>query len=67
MSEQELAIGLCGVAAPIRDGSRTAIAAINVSGPITTISRKRLLNELMPAVVHAAAQISLGLGYSPSP
>lgn len=67
LSEQELAIGLCGVAAPIRDGSRKAIAAINISGPITTISSERLLNELMPAVVDAAAHISLALGYSPSP
>jgi len=42
------------------------VAAINVSGSVTTISRERLKTEIAPAVVKTAAQISLALGYSPT-
>jgi len=40
------------------------VAAINVSGPVTSISRERLKAEIVPAVVKTAAQISLALGWS---
>lgn len=66
ISDQELAIGLRGVAAPIRDGQGRAVAAINVSGPTSTISPERLERELLPAVLATAERISLGLGYAPS-
>lgn len=66
VSDEELAVGLRAVAAPIRDASQKAVAAINVSGSVTTISRERLKTEIAPAVVKAAAQISLALGYSPT-
>ena len=65
ISDQELAVGLRGVAAPIRDRSRRAVAAINVSGPTSTISRERLEQDIMPAVVATAARISQALGYTP--
>ncbi len=39
-----------------------AVAAINVSGSVTTLSRERLKAEIIPAVVKTAAQISLALG-----
>jgi IclR family pca regulon transcriptional regulator len=64
ISDQELAVGLRGVAAPIRDRSRRAVAAINVSGPTSTISRERLEQAIMPAVVATAARISQALGYT---
>jgi IclR family pca regulon transcriptional regulator len=66
INDEELAIGLRAVAAPIRDLSQKTVAAINVSGPVTTISLRRLKNELAPAVVETAAQISAALGYNPS-
>lgn len=66
LSDQELAVGLRGVAAPIRDNARRAVAAINVSGPTSTISRERLEHEIAPAVVAAATHISQALGYTPS-
>ncbi|HNP86212.1 MAG: IclR family transcriptional regulator [Chloroflexi bacterium SZAS-1] len=65
LSDQELAIGLRGAAAPIYDRCRQAVAAINVSGPISSISAERLQHELRPAVVATAAQISRTLGYTP--
>jgi len=66
MSDEELAVGLRAAAAPIRDATQKAAAAINVSGSVTTISRERLKTEITPAVVKTAAQISLTLGYSPT-
>ncbi len=63
ISDQELAIGLRAAAAPIRDASRRAVAAIGISGTTTTISPERLENELGPAVAEAAGRISLALGY----
>ena len=62
--DEELAVGLRAVAAPIRNTTQKAVAAINVSGPVTTISRERLKAEIIPAVVKTAAQISLALGCS---
>lgn len=66
ISDQELAIGLRGVAAPIRDGQGRAVAAINISGPTSTISPERLERELLPAVLATAERISLALGYAHS-
>src|SRR5581483_1227400 len=65
ISDQELAAGLRAVAAPIRDRSRRAVAAINISGPTTTLNRERLEQAVVPAVVAAAERISRGLGYAP--
>jgi len=63
-SDEELAVGLRAVAAPIRNATQKAVAAINVSGPVTSISCERLKAEIVPAVVKTAAQISLALGCS---
>lgn len=59
----KLAVGLRAAGAPIRDHSQKAIAVINVSGSVITISLRRLKKEIVPAVVKTAAQISLALGY----
>lgn len=66
IGDQELALGLSGVAAPIRDRSRRAVAAINISGPTAAISRGRLEQTIAPAVVATAARISQALGYAPA-
>jgi IclR family pca regulon transcriptional regulator len=62
LSDQELALGLRGAAAAIRDGSGIAIAAISVSGPAATLTIERIEQVVGPAVVAAAAQISRALG-----
>lgn len=64
VSEQELAVGLRGVAAPIRDSSGQVVAAINVSGSVATISPERIEAEVVPAVLAAARRISEALGAS---
>jgi IclR family transcriptional regulator, pca regulon regulatory protein len=62
LSDQELAIGLRGVAAAIRDSSGKGIAAISISGPANTLSIERLEHEVAPVVVATAQRISRALG-----
>ncbi len=62
LSDQELAIGLRGAAAPIRDSSGHAVAALSISGPASTLSLERLEQEIGPAVAAIAQRISRALG-----
>jgi DNA-binding IclR family transcriptional regulator len=51
-----------GVAAPVRDHLGVTVASLSLSGPRHRLE-SRLQNELVPAVVRAAARVSEGLGY----
>lgn len=62
-NDEELEMGLRAVAAPIWDNSNQVVAAINITGSTSTISRECLVGELALAVLHTSAQISQGLGY----
>lgn len=53
---------VCGVAAPIRDGSGKIIAALGVSGPADRL-RPRIMHNLAPTIITAAEKISSLLGY----
>jgi len=65
IDDEELAFGLRAVAAPIRDASQKAIAAINVTGSVMTMTLERIDHEFRSAVMKMAEQISSALGYSP--
>jgi DNA-binding IclR family transcriptional regulator len=62
VDREELSLGLQCVAAPIRDSSGKAIAALSVSGPVTrrTDDDLPLLGELL---IEAVSSISGNLGY----
>lgn len=62
-NDEELEMGLRAVAAPIWDNSNRVVAAVNITGSTSSISRKRLVGELAEAVRNAAGQISQALGY----
>ncbi len=51
------------IAAPIRDKTGEAIAAISVSGPSFRMVREKIETEIIPDLLEAAAQISVRLGY----
>lgn len=53
---------VCGVAAPIRDGSGKIIAALGVSGPADRL-KPRMMHNLAPTIVAACDKISSLLGY----
>jgi len=63
VNNQELAVGLRAVAAPIRGEHGNVIAAINISGSTETISRSRLRQELAPLLMETASEISQILGH----
>ena len=57
-TEQEMELGLCSVAVPVRDGTGAVIAALNVGMPFRDGSRDRMLHVVLPAVRITAAAIS---------
>jgi len=62
INDQELALGLRSVAAPVRGPDGNVVAAINISVPSARVSRRKLKADLAPLVVQVAAQISSALG-----
>lgn len=62
LNDEELAMGLRSVAAPIRDAKGKIVAAINISVFGSPISRKEFEARLAPKVVSTARLISSTLG-----
>ncbi len=60
--DEESEVGLRSVAAPIRDISGRAIAAVGLAGPIQRLTKKEL-RRLVPQVIAAAAGISARMGF----
>jgi IclR family pca regulon transcriptional regulator len=65
VNDEELAIGLRSVAAPIRGIGWKIVAAINISVTGSRISRNEMEDQLAPKVVDTARLISLSLGAPP--
>jgi IclR family transcriptional regulator, pca regulon regulatory protein len=65
INDEELAIGLRSVAAPIRDTRGKMAAAINISVPGSRITRHEMEEQLAPKVVDTARLISSSLGAPP--
>ena len=63
INNQELAVGLRAVAAPIWGEHGQVVAAINISGSTETISRSRLKQEFVPLLSTTSAEISQSLGF----
>jgi IclR family pca regulon transcriptional regulator len=65
VNDEELAIGLRSIAAPVRGARGKMVAAINISVPGSRISRQELEQKLAPKVVDTAHLISSSLGAPP--
>ena len=59
--DQELEMGLRSVAAPLRDSSGRAVAAMNISTQVARTPVEQIHDDLVPALVATAAQISEAL------
>ncbi|MCJ9430643.1 IclR family transcriptional regulator domain-containing protein [Kordiimonas marina] len=59
--EQELELGLCSVAVPVRDRTRRVCAALNIGMPYSEGARTRAVKELVPVLREAATQIDRSL------
>lgn len=62
IGDEELAVGMRSVAAPVRNAGGAVAAAINVSVSSARVSRAELETELAGAVVESARHISTALG-----
>ena len=60
--DEESEIGMRSVAAPIRDISGKAIAAVGLAGPIQRLTKKEL-RRLVPHVIATASAVSVRMGY----
>nr|WP_055503511.1 IclR family transcriptional regulator [Nonomuraea pusilla] len=61
-TEEELEVGLNAVAAPIRGGDGSVVAAVSASGPSYRLTRQRL-PEVGKLLVEGAREISQRIGY----
>lgn len=61
LMDQEIEAGVRTIAAPIRNASGQVIAGINVAAHAARVSRERLENEFLPALLDTAEQINASL------
>ncbi len=60
---EELAFGRACIASPIRDQSGRVVAAVSISGPLSTMRWNERRDELINAAIEIADRISMRLGY----
>jgi IclR family pca regulon transcriptional regulator len=58
ITDEELALGIRSVAAPLRDGNGSVIAAVNVNAHAAETSMDHLVRHHLPLLLHAAGEIS---------
>lgn len=63
--EQEIDIGVTGIAVPLRGRGGRVVAALNVGALSSRASRDRLLGEFLPALLSSASSISDELSLLP--
>jgi len=66
VDDEECEAGVRSVAAPIRDLTKRALGAIEVSAPAVRLSRERIKGEIAPLVVSAAREIEARFGSKPA-
>lgn len=64
LQDEELALGLRSVAAPVRDADGRVVAGINIAVQSSAWALSRVRRELVPAVREAADDISALLGWA---
>ncbi len=57
--EEELEIGLRSIAVPVRGASGATVAALNIGAQATRVSRSQLEQTFLPALLTAAAELSV--------
>lgn len=65
--DQELEVGVRSLAAPVRDASGEAVAAINVSTHASRTTKQQLQQEFAPALLKTAVEIEHALANRPGP
>jgi IclR family transcriptional regulator, pca regulon regulatory protein len=63
VDDQEFSLGLCAIAAPLRDDTRDVVAALDIAAHTSMISLQEMVDALLPHLVSTADRISARLGY----
>jgi IclR family transcriptional regulator, pca regulon regulatory protein len=63
VNDQELAAELYAIAAPVRNGAREVVAAVNLAAHSSMISLAELVGALSPHLISTADRVSVRLGY----
>ena len=63
LNDEDLAVGLRSIAAPVRGESGEIVAAVNIAVPSARLSASQLERTFAPALLKATAGISRALGY----
>jgi IclR family transcriptional regulator, pca regulon regulatory protein len=63
VNNQELAAGLCSIAAPVRDDTGKVVAAASIAAHISTFSLDRLVDTCRSDLVSVTESISARLGF----
>ncbi|MEU8247806.1 IclR family transcriptional regulator C-terminal domain-containing protein [Nonomuraea sp. NPDC048916] len=58
LTDEQLALGIRSVAAPLRDGLGNVVAALNVNAHAAETSMEKLTDEYLPLLLRAAGAIS---------
>ena len=64
IENEELEVGVKGVAVPVFDYNRQIVGALSISGPAERLSAERLETLLIPLALQGAADISAKLGFT---
>ncbi|WP_438752246.1 IclR family transcriptional regulator domain-containing protein [Pararhizobium sp. O133] len=59
--DQELELGLCSIAVPLRNRRGEVVAALNIGAPAAHVAPRQLVDQFLPALVDAADRIRLNL------
>lgn len=57
--EEELEIGLCSIAVPVRGASGATVAALNVGAQSTRVTRSQFEQNFLPTLLNAASELSV--------
>lgn len=66
LDDEEYEMGVRCVAAPVYDYTRRVRGSVSVSGPSSRMTPERIHDEIVPAILEAALQLSHQLGYEPA-
>ena len=64
-NDEESHLGIRSIAAPVFDSKGHAIAGINATALTSVFTDERVQDEVIPAVIKAAAELSQGQGFRP--
>jgi IclR family pca regulon transcriptional regulator len=57
--DQELEMGLCALAVPLRNSAGRVIAALNVGAPVQRVSARDFVTKFVPHLQTAAQELSM--------